>query len=147
MKDINHIISSKRTLLNVPEQTSNVTTSTCLWYKSVLLREQMGERERRAAQEWEEKRKWDLRTKMFFSFSSILAALAKLLKIDHQAAWQIFDNENWNQFTQTQYCWSVGSSHPPVYKVFFLQVLHCRGDLCGHVEQHHCIDLLSVALP
>lgn len=35
----------------------------------------------------------------------------------------------------------------PVYEVFLLQVLHGRGDLCSHVEQHHSIDLLSVTLP
>lgn len=59
---------------------------------------------------------------------------------NNQAAWQTFDNE-----TELKKG-SVRSSHSPVYKVFFLQVLHGRGDLCGHVEKHHCIDLLSVAL-
>lgn len=32
-------------------------------------------------------------------------------------------------------------------EVFFLKVLHGGGDLRGHVEQHHGVDLLSVALP
>lgn len=36
--------------------------------------------------------------------------------------------------------------HPPVDEVLLLQVLHGRGDLCGHVEQHDCTDLLAVAL-
>lgn len=34
-----------------------------------------------------------------------------------------------------------------MYEVFFLQVLHGRGDLRGHVQQHHSVDLLAVALP
>lgn len=34
-----------------------------------------------------------------------------------------------------------------MYEVFFLQVLHGRGDLRGHVQQHHGVDLLAVALP
>lgn len=35
----------------------------------------------------------------------------------------------------------------PVNKVLLLKVLHGRRDLCGHVQQHHSIDLLPVALP
>lgn len=31
-------------------------------------------------------------------------------------------------------------------EVLLLQVLHGRGDLGGHVEQHHSADLLAVAL-
>lgn len=31
-------------------------------------------------------------------------------------------------------------------KILLLQVLHCRGDLSGHVEEHHSVDLLAVAL-
>lgn len=38
-------------------------------------------------------------------------------------------------------------THTPVYEVFFLQILHGRGDLSGHVQQHHGVDLLAVALP
>lgn len=34
-----------------------------------------------------------------------------------------------------------------MYEVFFLQVLHGRGDLRGHVQQHHGVDLLADALP
>ena len=35
----------------------------------------------------------------------------------------------------------------PVYEVLLLQVLHGRGDLCGHVQQHHSIYLLFVTIP
>lgn len=31
-------------------------------------------------------------------------------------------------------------------KVLLLQVFHCRGNLSGHVEQHHGVDLLAVTL-
>lgn len=36
-------------------------------------------------------------------------------------------------------CW-------PVDEVFHLQILHSRGDLCGHVEEHHSVHLLAVTL-
>lgn len=45
--------------------------------------------------------------------------------------------------------WSCTRStwlHPPVDEVLLLQVLHGRGDLGGHVEQHDGADLLAVAL-
>lgn len=32
----------------------------------------------------------------------------------------------------------------PVDEVLLLQVLHGRGDLCGHIEQHHGVDLLTI---
>lgn len=34
----------------------------------------------------------------------------------------------------------------PVDKILLLQVLHCRGDLSGHVKQHDGVDLLAVTL-
>lgn len=39
-----------------------------------------------------------------------------------------------------------GCPHPPVDEVLPLQVLHGGGDLRGHVEQHHGVHLLPVAL-
>lgn len=34
----------------------------------------------------------------------------------------------------------------PVDEVLLLQILHGRGDLSGHVEQHHSIHLFPVTL-
>lgn len=31
-------------------------------------------------------------------------------------------------------------------EVFLLQILHSRGDLCGHIEKHHSVHLLTVTL-
>lgn len=38
-------------------------------------------------------------------------------------------------------------AYSPVDEVLLLQVLHGRGDLSGHVKQHHCSHLLTAALP
>lgn len=82
-------------------------------------------------------------------FSGIHAALAESsVEICSQAA-------DTNNYLRLKWILGEGSDlvqnriyflHPPVYKVFFLQVLHGRGDLRGHVKQHHGVDLFSVAL-